>query len=104
MSIPASLIANSIPGVIGGGGAALDLNGVILSQNTLLPTGQVQSFASAQAVGAYFGTSSQEYQLAQIYSAATRTARKSRGISLSRLLLRQPSPHGFEAAHNLDYL
>lgn len=67
MSIPASAIVNSIPGVIGGGGNAIDLNGVFLSQNLLIPTGQILSFSSAQEVGAFFGMSSEEYAAAVVY-------------------------------------
>jgi hypothetical protein len=67
MSISASVIVNSIPGVIGGGGNAIDLNGVILSQNQLIPTGQILSFSSADAVGSFFGISSEEFLAAQVY-------------------------------------
>ena len=67
MTIPANQIVNVNPGVVGGGGNPLSLNGVILSENVLLPTGQVQSFTSADAVSAFFGPASEEYALAQIY-------------------------------------
>lgn len=66
-TIPASAIVQGNPGVIGTGGNALSLNGVFLSQNTTLPAQGYQSFASASAVGAYFGTGSQEYSIATIY-------------------------------------
>lgn len=67
MTIPASDIVVVNPGVVGSGGNPLALNGVILSKNTLLPTGAVRSFASADAVSAFFGPSSTEYALAQTY-------------------------------------
>lgn len=67
MSIPASDIVVVNPGVVGTGGNPLSLNGVMMSQNTLLPTGAVRSFASAASVSAFFGASSSEYALAQIY-------------------------------------
>jgi hypothetical protein len=67
MTIPASDIVVVNPGVIGAGGSPLALNGVMLSQNTLIPTGSVQSFASASAVSDYFGAASDEYALAQTY-------------------------------------
>jgi hypothetical protein len=67
MTIPANQIVNVNPGVVGGGGNPLSLNGVILSENVLLPSGQVQSFTSADAVSAFFGPASEEYALAQIY-------------------------------------
>lgn len=67
MTIPASDIVVVNPGVVGSGGNPLALNGVILSKSTLLPTGEVRSFASAAAVSAFFGPSSDEYAIAQTY-------------------------------------
>ena len=67
MTIPASDIVVVNPGVVGSGGSPLALNGVILSKNTLLPTGAVRSFASAESVRNFFGPTSVEYALAQIY-------------------------------------
>ena len=67
MTIPASNIVSVNPGVIGAGGIPLALNGVFMSQNTLIPTGQVLSFVSAAEVGAYFGPASAEFTLAQVY-------------------------------------
>jgi hypothetical protein len=43
------------------------MNGVFLTQNTLVPTGEVLSFVSAEEVSAFFGPASEEYALAQIY-------------------------------------
>jgi len=67
MTIPASDIVVVNPGVVGSGGNPLALNGVILSQSLLLPTMAVRSFASADAVKAFFGASSAEYAIAQVY-------------------------------------
>lgn len=67
MTIPASDIVVVNPGVVGSGGNPLALNGVMLSQSTYLPTNAVQSFASADAVSAFFGPASAEYALAQVY-------------------------------------
>lgn len=67
MTIPASDIVTVNPGVVGSGGNPLALNGVILSKNTLLPTAAVQSFASDEAVRAFFGPASDEYAIAQVY-------------------------------------
>ena len=67
MTIPASYFVNVNPGVIGSGGNPLSLNGVILSQNLLIPTGGVQSFGSTNAVSAFFGPASAEYTAAQTY-------------------------------------
>lgn len=67
MSIPASDIVQVNPGVVGTGGNPLALNGVILTKNVLVPAMAAVSFASADAVSAYFGPSSDEYALAQTY-------------------------------------
>lgn len=67
MSIPAKNIVTVNPGVVGAGGSPLALNGVIMSKNALLPTKSVQSFVSADAVRNFFGPSSDEYALAQVY-------------------------------------
>ena len=67
MTIPASDIVVVNPGVVGSGGNPLALNGVILTKNTLLPTGEVRSFASNAAVSSFFGPASAEYAIAQTY-------------------------------------
>lgn len=67
MAIPASHIANVIPSVITAAGAALDLNGLILSQNGSIPVGSLSSFSNAADVGDFFGLTSTEYAMAQIY-------------------------------------
>ena len=69
MTIPASQIANVIPGVLSPGGAGLVMNGLVLTENVLMPTGTVSSFASAQAVSDFFGPSSAEYAYAAVYFA-----------------------------------
>ena len=69
MTIPASQIASVIPGVLSPGGSGLVINGLVLTENVLMPTGTVQSFASAQAVSDFFGPSSAEYAYASIYFA-----------------------------------
>lgn len=67
MTIPASAIVAVNPGVIGAGGTSLSLNGVILSENDLLPTSGVRSFTSSDAVSDFFGPASDEYALSQVY-------------------------------------
>lgn len=67
MSIPASEIVQVVPGVIGAGGSALDLNGLILTDNTAVPVGTVQNFATARDVQRFFGPTSTEATLAGIY-------------------------------------
>ena len=69
MTIPASTIVQINPGVISAGGNSLALNGLFLTQNPLMPALKVLSFASAAAVSSFFGPSSTEYALAQIYFA-----------------------------------
>lgn len=66
-SIPASAIVQVVPGVISAGGNALALNAVMLDANTRIPYNTVQSFPSAAAVAAYFGSGSLEANAASIY-------------------------------------
>jgi hypothetical protein len=67
MSIPASQIVTVNPGVLSAGGNALALNGVILTNDTAVPIGTVQSFATSAAVAAFFGDNSTEAALASVY-------------------------------------
>ena len=69
MSIPASQIVNVIPGVLSPGGSGLVMNGLVLTENSLMPTGTVSSFASAESVSEFFGPSSAEFAYASIYFA-----------------------------------
>lgn len=69
MSIPASSVVSVIPGVLSPGGAGLVMNGLVLTQNPLMPTGTVLSFASTQSVSNFFGPSSAELAYASIYFA-----------------------------------
>jgi hypothetical protein len=64
VAIPASQIVSVVPSVIGGGGSALDLSGLILTNSTRPPINAVLSFPDAASVGVYFGPVSQEAQLA----------------------------------------
>lgn len=67
MTIPASAIVQINPGVIGGGGSALAMNGVILTNDPAVPIGAVQPFSTPDAVSAFFGPLSTEAGLAAIY-------------------------------------
>ncbi len=69
MSIPASAVVSVVPGVLSPGGAGLVMNGLVLTQSLLVPTGSVLSFASAQSVSDFFGPSSAEFAYASIYFA-----------------------------------
>ena len=67
MSIPANQLVNVIPGVISAGGNPLAFNGVILSENLLLPAGNPSSFSTALDVADYFGATSLEAKMAEVY-------------------------------------
>ncbi|KPA87289.1 Protein of unknown function (DUF3383) [Pseudomonas asplenii] len=67
MTIPASQIAQVIPGVLSAAGAAINLNGLILTHNTYVPIGTIPGFAIADDVASYFGSASLEASLATIY-------------------------------------
>lgn len=67
MTIPASAIVDVTPSVISAGGSALDLQGLLLTESTRPPIGQVLSFPTAAAVSDFFGASSTEAAKATIY-------------------------------------
>lgn len=68
MAIPASQIVNVTPRLIAAGGTDLVMNGLLLTQNALIPlTDFALTFTSADAVGDYFGTTSDEYLFAVRY-------------------------------------
>jgi hypothetical protein len=79
-TIPISQIVQVNPGVLSAGGSAIDLNGVMLTQNALAPYGQAIQFASAEDVEAYFGSTSDEAELANIYFNGFLNATKKPGI------------------------
>lgn len=67
MAIPASYIVAITPRIISAGGTDLEFNGLFLTTNPLIPVGGVLVFASADAVGDYFGLNSDEYAAAAQY-------------------------------------
>jgi len=67
MSINANAIVAVNPGVLAAGGDALNLSGLLLTTNTAIPLGTVQQFGDGDAVEAFFGSSSTEARLANIY-------------------------------------
>jgi hypothetical protein len=69
MTIPASELVNVLPGVLSAGGAAVALNGLILTNSTTVPIGTVRQFATAADVSDYFGPSSAEASMASVYFA-----------------------------------
>lgn len=66
-TVPFSQVVNVIPSVLAAGGNALDLNCVMLTQNSALPYGAPVKFASQLVVANYFGATSAEAQLATNY-------------------------------------
>lgn len=66
-SIPASRLADVIPGVLSAGGNPLSLNAVYLTNDPSIPTGTAQPFPSAKAVSDWFGANAPETGLANIY-------------------------------------
>jgi len=67
MAIPLSQIVKIIPGVLAASGSALDLNGLILTDNEYAPVGAVLSFTTSDDVATYFGGTSTEAAMAGIY-------------------------------------
>lgn len=66
-AIPASQIVDVIPSVLEAGGNALELIGLILTENARPPIGEVLSFVDNDDVHDFFGASTQESALADIY-------------------------------------
>jgi hypothetical protein len=66
-SIPASRLAQVIPGVLSAGGNPLSLNSVYLTPDTSIPIGTAQPFASAADVSDWFGPTAPETVLANVY-------------------------------------
>ena len=67
MTIPASKLVTVNPGVLSAGGASFGFNGVILTNNVLLPAGPPVPFASYDAVKSFFGSDSIEAEMASVY-------------------------------------
>lgn len=63
-TIPASLFVQVTPSVLPAGGAAVDANCVVITEDTRVPIDAVYSFASAAAVAAFFGDGSTEARIA----------------------------------------
>jgi hypothetical protein len=71
-TIPASDIAQIIPGVLPAGGSSFSLIGLMLSSSSRVPINGtdnpvILAFANALAVSSYFGPNSIEYELASTY-------------------------------------
>ena len=79
-TIPISQIVSVKPSVLQAAGAAIDLNGLLLTQNTAVPVGALKGFASAEDVATYFGATSAEAQAAAVYFNGYSIATKSPGL------------------------
>lgn len=67
-TIPASQLVNVIPNVLNAGGNALVMNGLVLTQNSRVPIGQVLSFPNdGVSVSNFFGASAEETEIAAVY-------------------------------------
>ena len=66
-SIPANQFVNDTPQVLAASGTGIVLNGLMLTQSTRPPVGQVLSFPSGSAVAGYFGGASAEAAFAAQY-------------------------------------
>lgn len=66
-TIPASQLANVVPGVLSAGGNQLAFNGLFLTTNPRVPIGSVLSFPGLPAVQTFFGAGSNEATEAGVY-------------------------------------
>ena len=66
-TIPFSEVVQVVPSVLSAGGIAVDLNGLMLTQNSLAPYGTILEFSNAAGVNSYFGPTSTESNLANVY-------------------------------------
>lgn len=79
MPIPLSKDVQINPGVLAVAGNAVDLNGLLLTSNPLLPVGTVVPFSSPDDVAAYFSALSDEYARAQLYFQGFKNATRTPG-------------------------
>ena len=66
-TIPFSQVVQVVPSVLSANGIAVDLNGLVLTQNAEAPYGTILQFSDAAGVQSYFGASSTEATIANIY-------------------------------------
>lgn len=66
-SIPASQLVLVTPSVLSAGSEELSLNSVFVTQDSAIPVGSVASFATLDAVEAFFGATSDEAAMAAVY-------------------------------------
>ncbi|RRA37840.1 hypothetical protein C3O72_02945 [Cronobacter sakazakii] len=66
-TIPLSVDFSITPNVVSPAGSAVDVNGLMLTDNELIPVGGVSVFYQASEVSAIMGSDSKEYLAAQLY-------------------------------------
>ena len=66
-TIPFSQVVQVVPSVLSANGVAVDLNGLVLTQNAAAPYGSILTFANAAGVQSYFGAGSTEAAIANVY-------------------------------------
>lgn len=81
-TIPVSEVVRITPNVLPAGGDAIAITGLVLTTSIRVPIGQVLSFSSPDAVGAFFGESSAERRNADIYFDGFEGATKRPGAML----------------------
>ncbi len=74
MPIPLSKDVEILPGVLSATGNAVDLNGLLLTDNEYAPVGSVLSFSSPEDVGDYFGRDSVDYKMSVVYFSGFKNA------------------------------
>lgn len=79
-TIDISQIVTVNPAVLSAAGSAVDLNGLVLTQNTSVPIGSVPGFANAPDVAAFFGSVSTEATIANIYFSGYENSFKKPGL------------------------
>ncbi|CNI61481.1 DUF3383 family protein [Yersinia bercovieri] len=88
--IPLSRDFKITPSTVNAAGTALDVYGLLLSDNELLPVGEVSEFTSAADVGAALGTTSKEYLAASLYMSGYDNSTVRPGAVLFGRLVQQP--------------
>jgi len=82
MAIPLSQIVKILPGVLSPSGSALDLSGLILTENEHAPLGTVLTFNAPEDVSAYFGSASTESAMATVYFKGYKNSSRTPGAIL----------------------
>lgn len=88
--IPLSVDFSITPSVIGAAGSAVDANGLMLTDNELIPVGSVSYFYDETEVSAIMGSTSKEYLAAQLYFGGYDDATVSPGTLLMGRLVTSP--------------